>query len=120
MSSNEKTESENLLDFIVELAPALQKLVPLDCMIAVTDTQKYLRFVPGEKIMAPIDLTGTNIPKVDTLNIAINSGKPERMVVPKEAIGQQQAAATQELASTMEELVASADFLEQSANNVIG
>ena len=87
MSSIEKTESENLLDFIVELAPALQKLVPLDCMIAVTDTHKYLRFVPGEKIKAPIDLTGTDIPKVDTLNIAINSGKPERMVVPKEAIG---------------------------------
>lgn len=87
MFSNEKSESENLMNFIAGLAPFLQKLIPLDCMIGVTDTQKFLRYVPGEKIKAPIDITGTDIPKEDTIYKAINSRKPEKMIVPKEAFG---------------------------------
>lgn len=87
MSINEKVEMDNLMDFIVELAPALQKLVPLDCMIGVSDTQKFICYLPGEKIKTPIDITGTDLPKEDTLYKAVNSGKPERMVVPKQALG---------------------------------
>jgi Methyl-accepting chemotaxis protein len=84
---NQKSEQENLIDIIVELAPALQKLVPLDCMVGVTDTQKFIRYIPGKKIKAPIDITGSDIPKEDTIYKAINSGKPERMIVPEEALG---------------------------------
>lgn len=87
MFSNEKAESENLINFVAQLAPFLQKLIPIDCMIGVTDTQKFLRYVPGEKIKAPMDITGADIPKEDTIYKAISSGKPEKMIVPKEAFG---------------------------------
>ena len=87
MPTNENAELGNSMDFIAELAPALQKLIPLDCMIGVTDTQKFICYIPGGKIKTPIDITGTDIPKEDTIYKAINSGKPERMVVPKEVLG---------------------------------
>ena len=37
-------------------------------MIGVTDTTlKFLKYIPGEKIKMPIDITGTDVPKEDTL-----------------------------------------------------
>lgn len=87
MVSNEKSESENLLDIIVKLAPAIQKLIPLDCMIGITDIQKFICYVPGEKIKTPADITGMDIPSEDTIYKAIRTGKAERMKVPKGALG---------------------------------
>ena len=52
----------------MQLTPTFQKLIPLDCMIGVTDTTlKFLKYIPGEKIKMPIDITGTDVPKEDTL-----------------------------------------------------
>lgn len=87
MSTNEKVQYEDLMDFIVELAPALQKLVPLDCMVGVTDTKKYISYIPGEKIKTPTDITGIDIPEDDMVNKAINSGKPARAVLSEESLG---------------------------------
>jgi archaellum component FlaC len=87
MFSNEKSESDIIMEFLIKLAPALQKLVPLDCMIGITDTKKFLSYVPGEKIKAPVDITGADIPEVDTIYKAIHSGKSARLLVPKEALG---------------------------------
>lgn len=87
MLENEKVQCENLMEFIVKLAPVLQKLVPLDCMIRVTDTQKYIGYVPGEKINTPTDIIGMDIPKNDTLYKAINFGKPQKMILEKEVLG---------------------------------
>lgn len=81
MLTDKKGEYENLMDFIVDLAPYLQKLIPMDCMIGVTDTQKYIRYVPGERIKTATDITGEDLTKEDAIYKAINSGKPERKVV---------------------------------------
>lgn len=87
MSLNEKEKSEILMNFIKELAPNLQKLIPLDCMIGVTDTTKFLLICSGEKIKMPKDATGIDIPKEDAIYKAISSGKSERLIVPKETFG---------------------------------
>lgn len=87
MLFNEENESEYRMNFILELAPALQKLIPLDCMIGVTDTTKFLTNISGEKIKMPIEATGMDVPKEDTIYKALISGKPQRALVPKEAFG---------------------------------
>jgi hypothetical protein len=87
MDSNEKSESEIIMDFLVKLAPALQKLIPLDCIIGIADTEKFLCSIPGEKIKLPTNTVGTNISEKIPIAKAIKSGKPERMLVPKELLG---------------------------------
>lgn len=75
------------MDLLVKLAPSLQKLIPLDCIIGIADTKKFLCSIPGEKIKLPVDTTGTEISKDVPIAKAIKSGKPERMIVPKEVLG---------------------------------
>jgi len=87
MVSNVKIESEIIMDFLVKLAPALQKLIPLDCIIGIADTEKFLCSIPGEKIKLPTNTVGTNISEEIPIAKAIRSGKPERMLVPKEVLG---------------------------------
>lgn len=87
MSLNEKSEAEIILDFLVKFAPTLQKLIPLDCIIGIADTEKFLCSIPGEKIKLPTNTVGTTISKEVPIAKAIKSGKPERMLVPKEALG---------------------------------
>ncbi|MBU3155668.1 methyl-accepting chemotaxis protein [Clostridium estertheticum] len=87
MLFNEDNESEYIMNFILELAPALQKLIPLDCVIGVSDTKKFLMNLSGKKIKMPVEATGMDIPKEDTVYKAIISGKPQRSLVPKEAFG---------------------------------
>ncbi|AKN31885.1 chemotaxis protein [Clostridium carboxidivorans P7] len=87
MLENKNVQCENLMEFIVKLAPVLQKLVPLDCMIRVTDTQKYIGYVPGKKIKTPTDIIGMDIPKNDSIYKAINLAKPQRMLLGKEVLG---------------------------------
>jgi hypothetical protein len=87
MVTNKSAESENLMNFIMKLAPALQTLIPLDCMIGVTDTEKFIGSVSGEKIKMPMDATGMEIPKSDAIYKAVNTGKCVEMTVPKEAFG---------------------------------
>ncbi|MHC1681488.1 MAG: methyl-accepting chemotaxis protein [Clostridiaceae bacterium] len=87
MFSNEKSEAEFIMDFLVKLAPTLQKLMPLDCIIGIADTRKLLASIPGEKIKLPVDTTGTEISGDVPIAKAIRSGKPERMISPKEVFG---------------------------------
>lgn len=87
MFFNEENESEYRMNFILELAPALQKLIPLDCIIGVSDTKKFLTNISGEKIKMPIEATGMDIPKEDTVYKSIISGKPQSALVKKEVFG---------------------------------
>ncbi|MCB2308100.1 methyl-accepting chemotaxis protein [Clostridium estertheticum] len=87
MLFNEENESEYIMNFILELAPALQKLIPLDCIIGISDTKKFLANISGKKIKMPVEATGMDIPKEDTVYKAIISGKPQRALVPKEVFG---------------------------------
>lgn len=87
MFLDEKNENEFILDFLVKLAPALQNLMPLDCIIGVSDTEKLICSLPGKEIKLPIDTVGSKITDDLPVARAIKSGKPQRMISPKEVLG---------------------------------
>lgn len=87
MFLDEKNENEFILDFLVKLAPALQGLMPLDCIIGVSDTEKLLCSLPGKEIKLLIDTVGSKITEDLPVARAIKSGKPQRMISPKEVLG---------------------------------
>ena len=85
---NEQNSDLELLNTIIELAPSIQKLVPLDCTIGVVDaTSNLIYSVPGEKIKIPKDTIGKPIPKDDAIYLAMHSGKSVDVIVPKTAFG---------------------------------
>jgi hypothetical protein len=87
MFLDEKKENEFILDFLVKLAPALQSLMPLDCIIGVSDTEKLLCSLPGKDIKLPADNVGSKVTDDLPVARAIKSGKPHRMLSPKEVLG---------------------------------
>ena len=87
MFLDEKNENEFILDFLVKLAPALQSLMPLDCIIGVSDTEKLICSLPGKEIKLPTDNVGAKVTDDLPVARAIKSGKPQRMISPKEVLG---------------------------------
>lgn len=87
MFLDEKNENEFILDFLVKLAPALQSLMPLDCIIGVSDTEKLICSLPGKEIKLPTDNVGAKVTDDLPVARAIKSGKPQRMLSPKEVLG---------------------------------
>lgn len=79
--------SGDLMAMVVYLAPFIQKLVPLDCMIGVADREKFLAIVNGREIKLPVDAQGLPVPREDAIYMAMRDKKPVEMIVPKEAFG---------------------------------
>jgi len=75
-----------LLEAALKFAPLIQKLVPLDCSIAVTDREKFLVDYPPEGFDLR-DNTGRLIPKEGGIYRALQSGEPQMAVLPKEVYG---------------------------------
>ncbi len=84
---NERNLDLELLNTIIELAPTIQNLVPLDCTIGVADTVNLIYTVPGEKIKVPKDAIGQPLPKDDAIYLAIHGGKSVNVIVPESAFG---------------------------------
>jgi len=82
-----QTQPETLLEALIKAAPILQKLVPLDCMIGITDKEKFLSYLPGREIILPGDIVGMKIPDGDAIYQAVNTDQIVRTTVPKEAFG---------------------------------
>jgi len=78
---------ETLLDALIKAAPIIQKIVPLDCMIGVTDKEKFLSYIPGREMMLPGDIIGMKIPEGDAIYQAVNTDRDVRVTVPKEVFG---------------------------------
>jgi len=87
MFLDEKNENEFILNFLVKLAPALQSLMPLDCIIGISDTEKLICSLPGNEIKLPTDNVGAKVTDDLPVARAIKSGKPQRMISPKEILG---------------------------------
>ncbi|MDR3595853.1 methyl-accepting chemotaxis protein [Clostridium sp.] len=87
MFLDEKNENEFILDFLVKLAPALQSLMPLDCIIGVSDTEKLICSLSGKEIKLPTNNVGAKVTDDLPVAKAIKSGKPQRMISPKEVLG---------------------------------
>lgn len=80
---NEKNE---LLDYWVKLAPKIKEGIPFDVMIGVTDTEKFLLYLPASNLnLGAID--GMLVPEGDAIYLAMKSNKAQMVSVPKEAFG---------------------------------
>lgn len=74
------------VEYLIKLAPLIQEAMPFESMIGVTDTQKFLYYLPSKNLNLG-DVTGQDIPEQDIIYKAIHSKKTQINVVPREAFG---------------------------------
>ncbi len=90
MNENEQQpnmgEAAAILETIAQIAPLIQQMVPFDCMIGVTDREKYLKYIPGRDINIKA-AEGMFVPEGDPIYEAVNTGKTTSSTVPKETFG---------------------------------
>lgn len=75
-----------LLELSIAIAPYLKKFIGKDMMVAVTDREKILAYVPGEVIDDPCEI-GSKIPEGEPMLEAIATGKSFSANVSKEVYG---------------------------------
>ncbi|MCX7971006.1 MAG: methyl-accepting chemotaxis protein [Negativicutes bacterium] len=69
------------LQKLVDVAEIIRELMPADAMVGVTDTEKFLRYVPGRKLCFPPDVVKAlneqrfPLPEGDVITRAVRSGK---------------------------------------------
>ena len=83
---NKDEERYTLIEAMLKLAPYIQQLVPFDCSIAVTDREKFLI----DRMAKDFELEcneGKPIPKRSGISKAIQSGKVQHTILPKEVYG---------------------------------
>ena len=82
--SNEENKY-TILEAMMELAPYIQSLFPLECTIAVTDTEKFLFCLNSKDLV--LDNTGQAIPEKSGIRRAIQTGSVQNTVLPTEVYG---------------------------------
>jgi len=82
----EAIKEDNILNVLKKSAPIFQMLFPIDCMIGITDRNKFLYYFPGKEIDLG-DIVCMTIPEDDGIFEAIHTGKLVSVKVPKEAFG---------------------------------
>ena len=80
-------ETQDLMSTIVYIAPFIQKLVPLDCVIAIADREKFLKLLNAKSFKIPHDLEGRPVPPKDNLYIAMKDNKVVQGIIPKNVCG---------------------------------
>lgn len=83
----ESTETNEYLEFICKLAPALQELIPIDCIIGVADQEKFLCSLKGKNVSLPVNTVGTPLPEGAPIAKAIREKKAQKFISPKEVLG---------------------------------
>lgn len=83
---HDSKSNEEILQQAINLVPLIQKLVSLDCMIGVTDREKFLYYSPGKEVNLG-DIVGMAMPEKDAIYEAVNSGQECYLNVPREAFG---------------------------------
>lgn len=79
------SEEAITLDYLLKAAPFFQKIFPIDNMIGVSDTEKFLDLIPGKVIKMPFDVIGMPLPPGDTITEAVRTGQPAVMIVQRVA-----------------------------------
>lgn len=74
------------LKSLIELAPIMHEALPFDGMIGITDTEKFLLYIPAKNLNVG-DVTGRSIPEHDAIYEAIRTKQTQSIVVPREAFG---------------------------------
>ncbi|KAB2953468.1 hypothetical protein F9B85_06075 [Heliorestis acidaminivorans] len=69
-----------------EVAPYLREALGLDIMLTVTDKEKFLYYLPGDKVDVKVKV-GQDIPEKSLLNKTIQTGEKQSAEVPEEVYG---------------------------------
>lgn len=80
------TTGLDFLELCKEFSPYLKTIIGKDMMVAVTDRERFIAYVPGDKIDVKA-VVGERIPASDPILATIASGKTLKANVPKEAYG---------------------------------
>jgi hypothetical protein len=80
-------EEQDSIKSLLLVAPLIQTIMPLDCMIGITDTNKFINILYGEKIKLDVDPVGLDVPEQDAIALAMRKDTIVDMIVPKEAFG---------------------------------
>jgi len=77
------------ISHLIEVAPILQRAIPFDCMIAISDREKFLDYIPGKTITLGDASTfiGALVQEETAMYQAMHTGKDVFMVIPKEIFG---------------------------------
>ncbi|MBE1554312.1 methyl-accepting chemotaxis protein [Sporosarcina limicola] len=78
--------NNNMLDYLIKLAPAIQEAIPFEAMIGVTDTKNFLLYLPTKDLNLG-GITGMTIPEGDAIYEAIKKKSTQMISVPREAFG---------------------------------
>ncbi|MCD8502520.1 MAG: methyl-accepting chemotaxis protein [Bacillaceae bacterium] len=87
INSKEDHNNTDLLNQFIKLAPVIQKLFPMDCMLGIADREKFIHYLPGSEMRMPSDITGMSLKEGDAISTAASTGQYTVMTVPKEAFG---------------------------------
>ncbi|MFZ5968248.1 MAG: methyl-accepting chemotaxis protein [Bacillota bacterium] len=77
---------QNLFKSYTDVLPLLKDIIQEDCMVALTDREKFLSYYPGNKMKVNIS-SGSKIPKEDPLTQTIAQNRIFTAIVPKEVYG---------------------------------
>lgn len=83
-----KTIIHEKLQQLMHLTPIIQNAISFDCMIGLTDKEKFLQYLPAKNEKLNLgNIVGKPIPTEDAIYQAILTGEVQRILVPKEAFG---------------------------------
>ena len=80
------SSKEDILNAVTYTSRFLKELFPLDCMVSVTDCEKFIAYYPGDKIDVGARV-GQNIPEGEIILEALRTGKKLVAEVPEEVYG---------------------------------
>lgn len=86
MSTEERSEMDQLQEALERSLPLVQRLFPLDVMFALADTEKFIYYLPGKELDARIG-PGTPVPASGGIRSALVSGEEVSGTLPKEIYG---------------------------------
>lgn len=76
----------NKLYLLEDILPLFQEVIPMDCMLALTDTEKYIAYLPGKKIDVGIK-KGDILTGGDAIAQALKTKQKAVQMVPREVFG---------------------------------
>jgi len=79
-------EEYNIPELVAKVAPIIHEMIPLDCTIGVTDTEKQVIYIPGKDINLGLK-PGMPFLKDSGPYRAVTTGKSSEAILPKEVYG---------------------------------
>ncbi|WP_207641039.1 histidine kinase N-terminal domain-containing protein, partial [Desulfofalx alkaliphila] len=70
-----------------KVLPLIKELIPMDCLLLLTDTEKFLAYIPGKEVSLGDNVVGTKIPKASAAAKVISTGETIRSIRPSGAYG---------------------------------